>query len=475
MEVGDYRGSTVHFGTDGWRARIDEAFTDDNVVRVADAIGSVWEEASRGAIVYVGYDTREGAARFARLVGEVLSARGLCAFVSDVACPAPALSWAVAHDMRACGGIMLTASHNPEEYQGIKIRMPDGGAAPKEFTDEVELRMAAEPTSRRGSISFRDIVTPYLEGLAAAVDADAISRAGLKVVHDPMYGSARGCLARVLRGMGVEVHEIHADDVEGFCGLHPEPVEPWVDECEQAVLAEGAAAGLVNDGAGARFGLVDERGRLVGPHVVLSLVLGHLVRNRGMSGRVVVTASTSAMALALADLLGCQASVVPVGFKWVYAEMKRGDVLLGGEESGGIGVPAHMLERDGLLTALLLCELMAMSGKGIAQLVDELEQAVGRMCYVRRDLRMPVELIEMLKNLLPGMNPPELAGRVPVEVSHKDGLRMMFEDGSWAMIRPSGTEPLVRVYAEAGDVQSRDDILEAAVELARAPFGASGE
>ncbi len=462
-------GGLVHFGTDGWRERVDEGFDDENVVRVADAIGRVWSAVRGGSTVYVGYDTRAGAARFARLAGEVIASHGLTVAVSDAPCPTPALSWAVSHDDAACGGVMFTASHNPEEYQGIKIRMADGGAAPKEFTDEVELAVAPDPTPSRGSVSFRDIVSPYLEALSGLVDAGAISRAGISVVHDPMYGATCSCLRKVLGRCGVPVDEIHADAGNGFHDLHPEPIEPWVDECEQRVVSSSASVGLVNDGAGERLGVVDERGRFVAPHKILSLVIGHLVENRGMRGRVVVTAPTSSIVVRQAERLGCPVNVVPVGFKWIYGQMKRGDVLIGGEESGGFGVPAHMYERDGLANALLLCELLATAGKSLGTLVDELEQAVGRMYYARRDLRIPIEIIEVLKNLLPGMNPPEVAGKVPVEVSHKDGVRLAFEDGSWVMVRASGTEPVVRVYAEAPDIPTRDALLAAACDLVRSP------
>ena len=458
---------SVHFGTDGWRARLDEDFNDENVVRVADALGGVWERTNPGATVYVGYDTRADAARFARLAGEVIASHGLVVTVSERHCPAPALSWTVAHDRSACGGIMLTAAHNPSEYQGFKVRMADGGAAPKEFTDQLEMAIDSDATPRRGRVSFQDIVSPYLDDLISLVDADAISSAQLKVVHDPMYGATRGYMADALRRLGVDVVEIHAEDAADFNDLHPEPVEPWVDECEAAVVSERACIGLVNDGGGARAAAIDEKGAFIAPHKVFCLIMQHLVENRGKSGRAVVTVSSSVMAMRQAKRLGCPVTVVPVGFKWIYGEMLKGDVLLGGEESGGIGIPDHLLERDGMLANLLLCELVAKTGKTLGQLVAELEGAVGSMHYARRDLRLPVEVIETLKMMLPGMNPPEVAGMEPVEVSHKDGLRITFEDGAWLLLRPSDTEQVVRVHAEAASVEQRDALLEAGVSAAR--------
>ena len=457
----------IHFGTDGWRARLDGDFTDENVIRVADAAGRVWSSRTPGAIVYVGYDTRPGADRFARLAGKVLAGRGLVVKISDRVSPTPALSWAVARDARVCGGLMITGSHNPNDYQGIKLRVADGGAGSTEFYEELEQAIDPEPANVRGPIAMADFVTPYLDHLTTMVDADAIAAAHLKVVYDPLYGSARGYLADVLRVMGVDVMEIHGADDSDMDDIHPEPIEPWVDDCEQAVVANRVCAGLVNDGDGDRVGAVDERGRFVSPQKIIALVLNHLVSKRGMSGRVVVNLSTSTLVRRVAKQLGCRVTVKAIGFKHIYEEMLKGDVLLGGEEAGGIGIASHIPERDGLLMNLLLCEMMAVTGKSLGELVDELEDTYGHLYYARRDLRLPAEEIEMLRTLLPGLNPPVIAGRTPSKVSHMDGLRLEFDDESWMLLRPSGTETLVRVYAEAPSIELRDDLLEAGSELAR--------
>lgn len=463
-------GAILHFGTDGWRARLDGDFNDDNVIRIADAAGEVWARRAIGALVYVGYDTRPGAEHFARLAGKVLASHGLHVKVSDRYVPTPALSWTAAHDVRAVGGLMVTGSHSPNDYQGIKLRQADGGVGSDEFYEELRRAIPSDPTDARGAIGQSDFLTPYFDHLYALVDAEAIAAARLKVVYDPLYGSASGYFADLLRAMGVEVVEIHGEVDADTDETHPEPVEPWVDDCEREVVVHGAHAGLVNDGDGDRVGAVDERGRFVSAQKVLALVLAHLCVNREMKGRVVLNQSSSVVTRKMAKLLGCKLNIKPVGFKYIYAEMLKGDVLLGGGAAGGIGIAAHMPERDGILTNLLLCEAMAVTGMSLAELVDKIEEVCGRYYYARRDVRLDPEVIEMLRTILPGLNLPVIAGRIPTAVSHMDGLRFEFSDESWLLLRPSGTEPVVRVCAEASTIEMRDELLDAGCDIARGDF-----
>lgn len=457
----------IRFGTDGWRARRDGAFTEDNVVRVADAAARLWAQQRPGDIVYVGFDARPGAEAYARLVARVIAGHGLVAKLSDRFTPTPALSWTIANDARACGGIMVTGSHHPNDYLGIKFRVADGGAGSTEFVAEVEDAIDPDPSDARGPIDVVDFTTPYLDQLVSLVDGDTIARANLHVVYDPMYGAARGHLPAVLGALGVIVDEIHGEDDAGMEDMRPEPIEPWVDDCEQEVLDTGACCGLISDGDADRLGAVDEHGRFVSAHKLFALVLGHLVQNRGMSGRVVLGISSSLLTRRVARALGCRYVIKPVGFKYIYEEMLKGGVLLGGEETGGFGIPEHFPERDGLLMILLLCELMAMTGKTLGQLVQELEEAFGTTSYARRDIRLSYEDIEVLRTMLPGINPQNIAGRTPERVSHMDGLRLEFADESWLLLRPSGTEPIVRVYAEAPTVEMRDQYLDAGTDIAR--------
>lgn len=463
-------GAIIRFGTDGWRARLDGDFTSDNVIRVADAAGSLWARRAAGALVYVGFDTRPGARDFARLAAKVLASHGLVVKVSDRYVPTPALAWTVARDARAVGGLMVTGSHNPNDYQGVKLRMSDGGVGSEEFYEDLQNAIKPDPTDARGPIQETDFLTPYFDHLYTLVDVEKMSAARLHVVYDPLYGSASEYFANLLRAMGVDVTEVHGSVDAETDMTHPEPIEPWVDDCERAVVEVGAQAGLVNDGDGDRIGAVDEHGHFVNSQKVIAIILGHLCKNRGRSGRVILNLSSSVLTRRVAKELGCKLAIKPVGFKHIYSEMKKKDVLLGGGEAGGIGIGFHMPERDGILANLLLCEAMAETGKTLGELVNDLEQRCGQFYYARRDLRVDPEVIEMFRTVLPGLNPPVVAGRVPVVVSHMDGLRLEFADESWLLLRPSGTEPVVRVYAEASTIELRDELLEAGVDLARGEF-----
>lgn len=472
--------SQIHFGTDGWRARFDEGFTPENVVRVADAAGALIAQDYPGKTVYVGYDTRKDAQMYAHLAASILSLHGLHAVLSHAYCPTPTLCWTIAQDPDAAAGLQLTASHNPGDYLGIKVRMADGGASPAWFTDKIEATLPHEARTDRGEVETRDILTPYFNNLRTLVDVDALQDAHLKVVHDPMYGASRNYMTQIFEDMGIQALQIHGEECSDFAGLHPEPIHPWIDECVNYVCETGAVAGLINDGDADRIGAVDEDGSFVSPHLILCLMARHLA-SKGQRGRIVVTMSYSQLVKRMAEDLGLEFKVVPVGFKWIYDEMLKGDVLIGGEESGGIGIPTHVLERDGLYGDLMLCELMATSHKTLKELVAEVQQAYGPCCYARRDLKLTVEQTDAFKARLAQL-PSELEELYCQFVTRKqladvstqvvmrdarDGLRAEFVDGSWMLMRPSGTEPLVRVYAEASTERIRDILLEFGCELAR--------
>ena len=450
----------IRFGTDGWRARYDAGFNEENVARVADAVARMLARSHPEGTVYVGYDTRRDGRRYAELVAGIVAGYGFDAALSDAFCPAPAVSWAVARDPHAVGALLVTGSHGSPDTNGIKLRMADGGAAPKECTDAVEALVSGVPAIEPGTYRTVSLMEPYLRYLKDLVDADAIRNARLKIVCDPMYGASRGYLVRLLRELGVEVAEIHNEPLDDLGGLTPEPVDPWCALCQRTVLEGEAHAGLLIDGDGDRVGAVNERGELVSAQKIIALILGGLVKLKGKHGRVVITTSGSTLVRREAAMLGCPVTETPIGFKWIYGEMLKGDVLLGAEESGGIGVADHLLERDGLYVALLLCELMAHTGKTLGQLVETLEDKVGCMEYGRRDLRIDGVSLQMFQNVLPGLNPQSVAGMRPVDVSHKDGLRLGFADDSWLLLRSSGTEPLVRVYAEAPTAAGRDALLD---------------
>lgn len=457
----------IHFEADGWKARTDGDFTRENVARIADAAGEYWARRTPGAMVYVCYDSRPGAEEFAKLAARTLAAHGVAATLSDRVAPTPALTWAVSRDSRVCGGFAITGSHYPYDYLGVKLCNADGGTGCPEFIEEIEHLIEPEPSGARDHYAIKDFVTPYFDHLCTLVDGDVIAAAGLRVVYDPMYGASRTYMPQLLGALGVEVEEIHGATEEAWRDMRPEPIEPWVDDCEQAVVECGAHAGLINDGDAARVGAVDENGSYVSPQVIMALTLGHLVVNRGMAGRVVMNPSTSIQVRRVARDLGCKVTVRPVGFTYIYEEIRKGDVLFAGEGSGGFAIPSHVSERDGLFINVLLCELMAMTGKKLGELVGELEATYGKLWYGRRDLRVQAEQIEMLRTIMPGLNPARIGGRKPVAVSHMDGLRMEFADESWLLLRPSTTDSIVRVYSEASSVEWRDELLEAGIDIAK--------
>jgi phosphomannomutase len=507
---------TIHFGTDGWRAIIGEDFNPQSVARVAEAAARVFKQESvrlsespddqpAPPAIIIGYDCRLDAGRYAALAATVIASCGFEVIVSDRYCPTPALCWTIAQNPRAVGGLMLTSSHNPAEYLGVKLRMSDGGASPKVFTDKVEAMlkddlpacfdealanfdfarngtpdMPATSAEHAPLLQFTDIMTPYLESLKASVDAQIIRSAKLRVVIDPLFGSGRIYLAGLLSQLGVETAEVNGEEDPSFNGLHPEPIPPWTEKGAEKVVELGYDACFVTDGDADRIGAIDDRGCYVTSHRILALLIGHLVEDRGRTGRVVRTQAGSNLLRRQCDRLGLTLATKPIGFKWIYEEMLKGDVLIGGEESGGIGIPAHVRERDGLLMALMLTELMAQKGKGLRELTEELLANLGTLEYARRDLQLTPEqknalltehvysdaiTLTQYRDLFTALD-EEL-----VSVDRDDGIKFNFASDAWLFVRPSGTEPLVRVYAEAATAKRVESLLDIGCSLAQ---GASG-
>ena len=455
----------IWFGAKGWRDKTDKGFTAENVARVSEGIAAFWFDFEPGATVYVGFDTRPGAQSYARIVAGVLATAGLDAVISSGPCPVPALAHACAHDLRACGAVMVSASGAAAGYQGLALRGRDGGPVSVDTMDAIERLIPADASEDRGAYREADVVSDYIASLRASVDADAISTAGLKVVVDPMYGSARVVFARLLRSLGVEVQEIHAETDLEFASIHPRPEEPWCDECERCVVSEAAGVGFALDGDGDRLGVIDANGKLVSSHRVVAVVADCLVEHHCLSGRVVMPVSASSCLRREAKALGARLTVTPIGFAWAYREVAKGDALLATDEFGGICVPSHLAERDALMGALLVLERISLTGKSIAELVADLEERTGCLSYGRRDVKLDGARYQMFKNMLPGVNPQSFAGSAPVEVSHADGIRMVFDDGAWILIRPARSGSLLRVCAEAPSVARRDALLAAAAEL----------
>ena len=315
----------IKFGTDGWVSRFDDGFDADSVSRIAEGVGLLWADRYPGARVYVGYDTRRQSDTYARVAAQVLAACGLDVRMSDCACPTAAVGWTCANDAtNVAGGLIVTASESPSEYGGVLLRGADGGPVGRIFTEKLEGLISLRPCEARGEVTEADIMTPYLNDLLAQVDTAKIADLGLRVVADPMHGASCGHLARLLGAAGCEVNEIHPPTIDGLMSVHPVVEEPWIDKCESAVVTAGADLGIVVDGDGDRSGIIDERGRFVNAHRLAALILGHLVENRGLEGKVIATLTTSSLLRRQAERLDLDYVAVPVGFDRTYAELRRG-------------------------------------------------------------------------------------------------------------------------------------------------------
>lgn len=473
---------SIKFGTDGWRAIIAENFSFENVRLVATAIAHVFKlrKESYESRLVVGYDTRFMADKFALAAAEVFAAEGFEVILSSTHVPTPALCHHIANDPHACGGISITASHNPSEYLGIKVRMSDGGASPVDFTAIIEEELIAlsggdyctPPASGSSRIYTVDFKPDYFEALLSQVDVKSIMRytatnPQYKILVDPLYGAGRDFLAPLLKQIGVDVSEIHCHNNPGFNGLHPEPIPPWTNKAAEKVQELACTAAFVTDGDADRLGALDSQGNFVSPHKILALVTWHLCNHRGLRGRVVKTLSTSVGVDRLAEELNLEVTTTPIGFKWIYNEMLKGDVLIGGEESGGIGIPNHVKERDALLMALLLVEMMVVRKKSLGELVSDLDELVGCMHYTRHDLKLSTSTLATFMNLMPTLEPTEIAGNKVLKIDRRDGIKFHFADDMWLLLRPSGTEPLIRVYAECEHADRLPALIEAGIQLAQ--------
>ncbi len=479
----------LKFGTDGWRAVISDEFTFANLRLVAQAVADVLTQqvAGRPPAIVVGYDTRFLSDRYAAEVANIMAANGVNVDLSRGDCPTPALTYNV-RARNADAGVMITASHNPPRYNGFKLKGSNGGSAMPEITDQVEaaIRRNQEqgraprhlawrmedgdlPAGREGvngAISRFDPLPGYLAHLRTLINFDAIASARPRVVVDPMYGAGRGYLVRFLREMGCQVREIRGDLNPGFGGIHPEPIERNLKALVEAVQDGHYDLGLATDGDADRIGAVDARGRFINPHRIFTLALQYLVEMRGERGSVVKTVSTTQHIDRLCARYGLPLRETPVGFNHICDWMARDDVLIGGEESGGISIRGHIPEGDGLLMGLLLLEIIAVRGRSLDALVDDLMADLGPVAYGRDDRQTrPFDKTEMVQRLVANA-PGSIAGLKVTAIDKLDGVKYRFDDEGWLLIRPSGTEPLLRVYAEARDPGIVGALLEAGAALA---------
>jgi phosphomannomutase len=462
----------IHFGTDGWRAVISDTFTFHNLRLVAQAIadavksdswnnGNPVSDSVDPRKMVVGFDTRFLSDRYAQDVARVLTANGYNVHLAQSDAPTPAISYSI-RNLGAIGGVMITASHNAPRYNGIKLKAAYGGAASREQCRRVEVYlndneqrgrgpnlMDYEQAREMGLIQRFNPIPDYYNHLRRLIDFDVIAENPPRLVVDSMYGSGRGVIKGILQGTGCEVQEIRGEMNPGFGGVHPEPIDQHLRVLAGAISTHMGNFGLATDGDADRIGAMDERCEFVDPHKIMSLALRYLVEKRGWRGPVVRTVSTTRMVDRLAKSYDLPVYETPVGFNHIADYMLNEDILIGGEESGGISFRGHIPEGDGILMGLLLVEIIASSGGSLHELVEDLLKNCGPAVYQRIDLRLsrPVSKSRMIDILL-NNQPDRIGGESVTEVTKKDGVKYILADDSWLLIRPSGTEPVLRVYAE---------------------------
>lgn len=457
----------IGFGTDGWRGVVGEDYTLDKVKVVAQAIADYVNftgDSEKGLVV--GYDARVLSPESAEAIAEVLAGNDIGVLLSRNIVPTPTLVYAIKHRSLG-GGVMVTASHNPPRFNGVKFKPFYAGSADEEITRAIEERLWHEPprviaieeAKRKGLVRLVDLWTSYEENLKSYVDMGVLKDAGLKVVADPMHGCQGRLLERVLSETSCMVKTIHAEPDSSFGGLSPEPIPPHVKGLQKAVVDEGAGVGLAADADGDRVGAVDSRGQFVTPHQIIAMLLLHLHKRRGWRGTVVKTITTSTLVEKIADDLGLPWKETPVGFKHICQIMRNEDVLIGGEESGGISYKNYFPERDGALSALLLLELMATEGRKLEEITAEIDARYGSFRYRRKDIHLPQEKKKELFDALENNPPGRIDEKKVVRVKTYDGVKMILENDDWLMLRASGTEPMVRIYAEAKSFDEVDKLL----------------
>jgi phosphoglucomutase len=470
---------TIKFGTSGWRGIIAEDFTFTGVRAVSQAIGehvlATEADAKRRGIV-VGYDPRFLSEAFAAQAARVLAAMEIPVFLCDRDTPTPVIAFEIQR-RGAAGGINITASHNPPEYNGIKFSAAWGGPAMPEATKRIQERANAVlgdsalvdltllEAEARGLVQRIDPREAYLDRLRSLVSFEVIREARLKVVVDPIYGAGQGYLDRILREAGCEVTTLHAWRDPHFGGRAPEPSEEHLHELAFQVVESSAHLGLATDGDADRFGVIDADGAFLEPNYVLALLLKHLVQTRGYTGGVARSVATTHLLDALARRLEIPVYETPVGFKYIGELIAKDAIVLGGEESAGLSIKGHVPEKDGILACLLAVELVASRGRArLKTLLQELYGEVGTVLTRRKNFRLSPVQAERLQARL--ADPPAgIAGLSIIEVNRLDGVKCILEDGSWALFRLSGTEPVVRLYTEASTPECLDALTAAGEDL----------
>lgn len=446
--------SNIKFGTDGWRGIIAEDFTHKNIKRVSQAIADYLGKDKK---IAVAYDTRFMSGDFANIIAKVLSGNNTKVIISNLPLPTPMLSYYV-KNKKLDGGIIVTASHNPSIYNGIKFKEPYGCSSLPETTNKIEsLLDKSIPNENEDNIKKEDISGPYLSSIKRYLIPRFMRKRSLRVVVDSMYGAGGFYLEKILKNYGHKVITIHGEPNPLFPGINPEPVGRHLKELVRTVKENRADIGIATDGDGDRVGIVDNKGNVLTPHYVLSLLFIHLKTSRNWDGCVVKTISSTSLINKIAEKFNILVKETPVGFKYIAELMLKTNVLIGGEESGGNGFKNHIPERDGILSGLLLVEMIGRIKKKLTEIVKDMEREFGVYKYKRIDLHT---LNKEIKNL-----PEKLAGRHVVDIKTFDGAKFILDNGAWLLIRASGTEPILRIYAEAPNEKLVSDLINSAKKL----------
>ncbi|HZF01122.1 MAG TPA: phosphoglucomutase/phosphomannomutase family protein [Methylomirabilota bacterium] len=472
--------SQIKFGTDGWRAVIAEDFNFANVARVAQATADFWkseaanqksEAFGRELKVIVGFDRRFFSDKFAQITAEVFAGNDFQVILTPQPTPTPSVSFAV-KKLNAIGGVMITASHNPPIFNGFKLKSFYGGSSDSETCKAVESFLDKNPPqfkiqNSKFKISIRDIRPAHYAALKNLVDFKLIAKSKLRFAHDALFGVGAGCFEQLLAGTTCKVTTLNARHDVLFGGINPEPVEKNYGPTQKFLRAHPHDICLVTDGDADRVGGMDGRGNYLSTHQIICLLLHHFVVNRKGRGRVVKALTTTSMVDKMCAAYGLPLVETGVGFKYICAEMLKGGVLLGAEESGGIGFPNHIPERDGIAAGLMLLELLATEKISVNKIMAKLEKQFGPHRYGRIDTHFPLEKRGALMEFL-AKNPPDKLLRSPLAgMKTLDGVKFIAEDSSWLMLRGSGTEPILRIYAETKSDAGAQKLLQLGVTLTK--------
>ncbi|HMQ11214.1 MAG TPA: phosphoglucomutase/phosphomannomutase family protein [Oligoflexia bacterium] len=467
----------IKFGTDGWRAEIAKEFTFENLGRVAMGVANqLKQEKPELDRIIVGYDKRFLSEQFAQWTAACFAHRGYTVLMTQEAMPTPLLSWCAKYEKGVAGSIVITASHNPPTWNGFKFKETFGGSASVETTEKFEQEIAkvdAQPFEagmfsqyeQQGKIQHYDPLAQYTEKLLSLVDVEAIKKAKFKVAIDTMYGSASKHFAPLLERLGIATHSLHTEDNPGFGGIAPEPTEKNLLELRQLIAKGDFNCGFANDGDADRLGAVDEKGEYFSTQKILSTVYWHMIYNRKKQWNVSRSVSTTRMVDVIAEANGLKCIETKVGFKYIAEQMVEGHAQIGGEESGGIGTDDHLPERDGFMTALLLLEAMAVTGKSLSQIYRHICQSFRPYEFIRKDLKVPQALMQKVMQKLKETDVKQWGDKMVASTQTVDGFKYYTQDGAWLLIRPSGTEPLFRIYAEAETIEASEALINAAMEF----------